>query len=131
MNINDMKRKDFEALPLRKWDEETECDSIVILPGNSKDIHDSGYRCMTFVAVKNTEAVCRLTDSSDVLHLDGIGGYGYRWLEKYGMVPTQIPPSGWTMDCMPKNGLLRIWPNSGRILCGNGLSSFQVFALDK
>ena len=59
MNINDMTRKDFEALPHRKWNEEIICDNIIILPTKRK--HDSGYRCMDFVAVTKNEPICLLS----------------------------------------------------------------------
>ena len=66
-------KKEFEALPKRKWDEGIgEFDSMIILP--TKHIHDSGFRCMDFVAVKGKEPFCRLSGCSDVIHMDGIGG---------------------------------------------------------
>lgn len=54
-----------------------EFSSLVIIPLNYA--HDSGWMCMNFVAVnKDGEPICRLSGCSDVLNLDGIGGYGYR-----------------------------------------------------
>ncbi len=129
MNINIMTRKDFEALPHRDWDKPLTFDSLIILP--MRDMHDSGYRCMDFVAVRNDEPLCLLAGSSDVIHIDGIGGYGLNWLERYGTVPSQIPPSNWSIDCLPKSGLLRIFPGSGKMTCGGALSSFEIFALPK
>jgi len=129
MNVNDMTRKEFEALPHRKWNEIIICNSLIILPGKAKDLHDSGYRCMDFVAVDNSEPKCLLSGCSDVVHVDGIAGYGDNWVEKYNGVPPLIPPSGWSIDCLPKSGLLRIWPRSMRIKCGEALSSFEIYAL--
>ena len=126
MNINDMKRKDFEALPHRKWDEEIICDSIVIIPGRSRDLHDSGYRAMDFAAVKDGKAFCLLAGGSDVIHIDGIGGFGDNWLNKYKTVPRLIPPSGWSIDCLPKSGLLRMFCD-GKIRVGAALSSFEIY----
>jgi len=133
VDIEKMSRREFESLPHRKWDEEIDCDSIIILP--SRRLHDSGYRCMDFVAVKDNEPFCLLSDCSDVIHVDGIGGYGiggygYHWLGKYKTVPNTALPSGWSIDCLPKSGLLRMWPSTGRIKCGIGLASFEVFALE-
>ena len=118
MKIQEMKRCDFEMLPHREWREEIEFDSMVILPGKAKDLHDSGYRCMDFVAVKNNEPLCLLAGGSDVIHIDGIGGYGKDWFKKYGCVPSQISIFGWSIDCLPKSGLLRIWPPSQRMASG-------------
>jgi hypothetical protein len=46
-SVADYTRKEFEQLPIRKWQEEiAEFDSLIILP--TKKIHDSGCRCMDF-----------------------------------------------------------------------------------
>jgi len=116
-------RKEFEVLPERKWDEEIgEFDSMIILP--TKHIHDSGFRCMDFVAVKGKEPFCRLSGCSDVIHIDGIGGYG----EWKGNVPTVTPPKGWSIDCLKKSGLLRLF-SDGKLKAGRALSSFELYAL--
>jgi hypothetical protein len=126
MNISDMTRKQFDELPWREgWGKEIMCDSIVILPTRHK--HESGFRCMDFVAVKENEPICRLSGCSDVIHIDGIGGYGYQWYERTGAVPKAIQPAGWSIDCLPKSGLLRLWSRNG-VICGAPLSSFEIFA---
>ena len=129
MTIDKMTRKEFEALPDRKWDQVIICNSIVILP--TRHMHDSGYRCMDFVACVGNDPLCLLSGCSDVIHVDGIGGYGDNWLRRYGTVPSATPPSGWSIDCLPTSGLLRMWPSSGKILCDSALSSFEMYALDK
>jgi len=130
MDIVDMTRKDFESLPYRKRNDMIICDSIVILPTRRK--HDSGFRCMDFVAVVRNEPKCLLSGMSDVLHLDGIGGNGFNWLKKYGKVPEVIPPSGWSIDCLPKSGLLRVFALNGhKIICGSALSSFEIYAVSE
>jgi hypothetical protein len=130
MDIGKMTRKDFEALPLRKWDEETTCASVILLP--YRTIHESGYRRMGFVAVgKDNIPICRISGGSDVVHVDGIGGYGKAWRDACITLPRLIPPSGWSIDCLPKSGLLRLWPSSGTMVCGAALSSFEIFALVK
>jgi len=129
MNIDKMTRKQFEELPHREWSEEIKCDSIIILP--LKEMHDSGYRCMDFVAVKDNEAVCLLSGCSDVIHIDGIAGLGKDWLKKYGSIPRLIPPSEWCIDCLPRSGLLRLWPGSREMSCGSALGSFEIYAEPK
>lgn len=75
MKALDMTRKDFEQLRHKEWEEDIGYfHSLVMIPLRAK--HDSGYRMMDFVAVKDGEAICRLSGSSDVLHFNGIGGYG-------------------------------------------------------
>lgn len=118
MGINEMTRKDFDELPGRKkWDEEILCDGIIILPGRAKDMHDSGYRLMDFVAIKNSKPVCRLSGCSDVIHIGGIGG--------------QNVSRSWNIDCLPKSGLLRMWMNGHFIKVGAALSSFEITVTPK
>lgn len=77
MNILKMTKKDFLAVPMREhFDTKIELfNSLVIIPTRHK--HESGFMCMDFVAVDHKdEPICRLSGCSDVLHLDGIGGYG-------------------------------------------------------
>lgn len=127
MNVNDMTRKEFEALPFRgKFDAPIFCDSIIILPGRSGDKHDSGYRCMDFVAVNGDEPICLLSGCSDVVHIEGIGGYGHNWFTTYKTVPDTVTPRAWSIDCLPKSGLLRIFCNNRKINVGAALSSFEI-----
>jgi len=126
-NINKMTRKEFKALPLRHWQEDVgEFDSLIILP--QRKMHDSGYRCMDFVGVRKDEAVCRLSGCSDVIHIEGIGGYGFQWLKRYGTVPKQVHPTEWNIDCLPKSGLLRLF-SRGHIRVGDALSSFEIYSI--
>jgi len=126
MNVNNMTRKEFDSLPSRKWGENIgKFDSLVILPGRIKDgLHDSGYRIMDFVAVKNEEPICRLSGCSDVIHINGIGGYG-KW--ESGKLPESIEPVSWSIDCLPKSGLLRLFCRHN-LEAGQALSSFELFA---
>ena len=91
-------------------------DSLVILPLRTK--HDSGYRCLDFVAVRNGKPVCKLSGCSDVIH---IGGIGSSYLGKSDLVD-------WSIDCLPKSGLLRLFAGDAILKDGGALSSFQVFA---
>lgn len=116
-------KKELQALPLREWGEDIgEFDSLIILP--TEHLHDSGFWCMDFVAVKGAEPFCRLSGRSDVIHIDGIGGYG----ERTQNVPTIIPPKGWSIDCIKKSKLLRIF-SDGKLKAGSALSSFDLYAV--
>ena len=129
-NITEMTREEFEDLPCRdSWQEDVECDSIVILPGRAGNLHDSDYRNMDFVACRFNKPVCRLAGSSDAMHIDGIGGMGRNWLQKFGTCPTTIETAGWTIDCLPKSGLLRLFVMGKVIIAGSALSSFEVFSV--
>jgi len=131
MDINKMTRKQFDKLPFRKnWQEPVEFASMVILPLRTR--HGSGYRALDFVAINNKgQPICRLSGCSDVIHVDGIGGFGNNWLKQYGTVPKAVPATGWSVDCLATSGLLRMWPNSYHMTCGGSLSSFEIYALEK
>ena len=129
MNVNKMTRKEFDALRSRGWNEDIGVfDILIILPGRIKDMHDSGYRCMDFVAVKDGEPICRLSGCSDVIHIEGVSGYGKGWVQKYGGVPKLVPPAAWNIDCLPKSGLLRMFTFSHKMSCGDALSSFDIYS---
>jgi hypothetical protein len=114
-------RKELEALPGREWNEDIgEFDSFIILP--MRKIHDSGYRIMSIVAVKSGIPFCRLTACSDVIHLDGTGGYG-----KFKGLPSLITPRWWRIDCLRKSGLLHIFTET-KLTAGDALSDFDIFA---
>jgi len=124
-HVNEMSRKEFDALPYRKsWDKAVKCRSLVILPTRRK--HDSGYRAMDFVAAKQDgQPICRVSGCSDVLNIDGIGGYG-KWDALTEQLPRHIEPKGWSIDCLPKSGLLRIFCD-GEMEVGSALSSLSVY----
>lgn len=124
-DINEWSRKEFEALPHREWGQDIGLfDSLVILP--TKHVHDSGYMCMDFIAVRNNEPFMRISGCSDVIHINGIGGFG-----KYdGFIPRLIPPIGWSIDCLRKSKLLRLFSHE-KLEAGEALSSFVIYSTKK
>ena len=126
--VNEWTRKEFEALPLRKWGEDIGVfDSLIILP--QRRIHDSGYACMDFVAVSDEEPKCLLSGCSDVIHINGIGGFGFNWTGKYGTVPNQINPIAWSIDCLKTSKLLRLFTEK-KLRAGEALSSFEIYSVN-
>lgn len=125
MDFMKMKKKDIRALDIPTLDclsEATNVYSIIIIPTTKK--HDSGFSCMEFILInKNGEPVYRTFGGSDVINIDGIGGYG-DWNPDHG-VPKSIKPVGWSIDCLPC-GYLRLWCNKP-IKCA-GISTFEVWA---
>lgn len=120
MNIFNMKKSDFKDIPiLSALDNVKECDSVVIIPKNKR--HESGYRCMEFVFCKDGEPFAKSFGGSDVLHLNGIGGYG----KFNGSLPESMPITDWNFDCLPC-GYLHLW--SRYKLSAEGLSDFSVYA---
>jgi len=126
-NIKEMTVREFKKLPGREhFDTPIECNALVILPSRHK--HDSGWRMMDFVAVKDEIPICRCSGCSDILDIDGIGGYGIDGMS-VGIFSElqQIKRSAWKIDCLPKSGLLRIFCNY-KLKLGLALSDFEVFA---
>ena len=102
-DIMEMSREEFFELPYRSGlNTGLELvDFIVILPCDG--IHDSGYTALDFVACRGREPICRLSGGSDVINLEGIIG------ENGARKP------GWSMDCLPKSGLMRLRSEERRV----------------
>lgn len=128
-SLEAMTREDFEALPWREnWQTELECHSLVLLP--SEELHDSGFRIIDAVAVCD-DYMIRVSGCSDVIHLDGIGGYGKDWAKKVPSGTTRmVPASGWCIDVLATSGLIRLF-NRKKITVGTALSSLEIFATPK
>jgi len=128
-NYTDWPQKKFRELPTRKHDETILCDCLVILP--TRKIHDSGFRCMDAVAVVGNEPLCLVSGVSDVIHIDGIGGFG-EWNPGHG-IPASVPAKGWSIDCLPGSGLLRIWPNhpTYQLKITEPYSSLEIYAVKR
>lgn len=110
-------RKELEALPKRGWNQDIgKFERLIILP--TKRLHDSGFRQMDLVAVKDNIPFIRLSGCSDVIHIDGIGGFSIQ--EK------MFSLGGWCIDCLRVSGLLCLF-NDNSIKVGPTLSSFEVF----
>lgn len=86
-----------------------EFNGIVIIPTN--EMHESGYMCMKFALMDHLEVVGCVGGGSDVIHLNGIGGYGkyenFKEVLKTGLTKRV----DWSIDCLP-NGLIRLFCSS-------------------
>lgn len=125
-HIEDMTRKEFEQVPYREnWNKPVFCSTLVILPTKIK--HDSGWRCMDFVAIdKEGYPICRCSGCSDVLNLNGIGGD--RMLELHKRFDPEVAVGEWSIDCLMKSGLLRII-NRTRIKVCSALSNCEIYSI--
>lgn len=127
-SINQWTKREFLALRDREWNEDIgEFDSLVILPTNN--IHGSGFACMDFVAVNEGKPICKLSGCSDLLHMGGIGGFG-EWLGRE--LPEFIEPIPWSIDCLKRSKLLRLFAGRKfKLKVGSALSSFEIYAIKK
>lgn len=128
MKIFKMTKEDFAQVPMVE-DPYTapSFSSLVIIPTENE--HDSGWICMEFVAVDGRgNPMFKMSGYSDVLHLDGIGGYG-DWYERGVSRPELIEPKSWCFDCLPC-GYIRLMCNRP-MKYGGGISDFQIYGVEK
>lgn len=83
-----------------------EFNGIIIIPTN--EMHESGYMCMKFALMDHWEVVGCVGGSSDVIHLNGIGGYGKYENFKEALKTGLAKRVDWSIDCLP-NGLIRLF----------------------
>jgi len=106
-------RKEFEALPeLDKWDEVNgyygEIDCFVLIP--TRKYHDSGFRIMDIVIVKDEKPIGRYADTSD----------------SFQLVYRENPPYKWCMDCLSQSGLIRLWASEHTCKILSPFSTFEI-----
>lgn len=121
-------QKYYRSLPRyeMKLGEEVKCRTIIILP--TRRIHSSGYACMEFVLIGlDGKPLGRIGGGTDVVHIDGIGGVGWRF--HMGKVRDITKVGGWSIDCLPC-GLLQLWASEGTLVT-YPMSSFEILALPK
>lgn len=122
IDISQMTKEDFQKVPSVELPQTF--DSFVIVP--TGELHESGWGCMKFVLLSKREIIGSVGGWADVIHFDGIGGYG-RWRDR---VPMEIPPKGWSIDCLPC-GYLRVFAQ-GALSTGDWLvSDFNVYCEKK
>ena len=125
MNILDMKKKDFKKVPFRKINEEIDNIYSLVIIG-TKVIHNSGYRYMEFVAIDaKGEPICRMSGVSEVLHINGISGYG-DYMEPISDFVKRIC---WKIDCLPC-GYLRLFTGKRLKVSGYAVSNFSIYEVD-
>lgn len=104
-------------------------DSVIIVP--TEEIHDSGFRCMKFILCNGykEEIIGVVGGYSDVINLDGIGGYGIDF--DRGLKTGMCPCVGWQLDCLVC-GCLRLYTSTkcrltltSEIICSN----FEVYSI--
>jgi len=131
--ITEMTKKDFNNLPTKDWQENIgKFDALVIIPGKYNELHDSGFRLITYVFCKGNYPICKSSGWSDVLHINGIGGYGGKNREIFEQIlKTRLAPIiDWNIDCLAKSGYLRLFC-SYDLTNETDLSSFDVIATTK
>lgn len=128
MKLNEMTLEQIKAIPYEeKWDKEFgSFRALVIIPED--ELHDSGYKCMSFLLLKTSdEIIARIGGGSDVVHINGISGRGWNWINKADK-GNMIKPIDWSIDILPVSGLARLFC-SYELKVRPPCSSFEVFAI--
>lgn len=100
---------------------------FVIIP--TGEYHDSGYCCMKFALYQwngeCNEIVGCVGGGCDVIHLNGIGGYGKNY--KQALLTRKVSIVDWNMDILP-NGLVRVFCHKELELDDLICSDFNIYA---
>ena len=117
--------KEFKELEYFKPSEAF--NGCVIIPTGEK--HHSGYMCMKFALMHNDRVVGCVGGYCDIVHINGIGGYGMYTTDNYLMrvKSRRVPLVAWCIDCLP-NGLLRLFSDRGLTIDDIICSDFQLYA---
>lgn len=115
MNLNATKE---EFLNLEYKRPEGPFDGFVIVP--TGELYDSCYMYMKFALTYHDEVVGCVGGTSDVINLNGIGGYG----KNIDAIPKR---QDWAIDCL-ENGLIRVFSSTYELeLPVYVLSIFEVY----
>lgn len=124
-NIREMTLEDLLAVPnSKRLDEIDTFTGFVIVP--TGELHDSGFGCMKFVLTHHNEIVGAVGGWCDVVHLNGIGGYGIDWQKS--LTDRNVPVIDWSIDLLPKSGCLRVFSTHKLVLQDGFIcSDFEVY----
>lgn len=126
-NVSLLAKKDLAEMA--NYTPEEKFNGVVIVPLNKR--HSSGFRAMKYILVNGERIVGVLGGESDILHINGIGGYGLDFDNsiKTGMVKRV----GYSIDCLYRNGCIRLFSDHWLTL-GNGYcntSDFMIYAEER
>ena len=100
--------------------------SIILVP--TEDIHDSGYRCMAGILVRDDKIVGKVGGGCDVVSPNGTGNYGPFNPAIFSKLINSrtVPYMGLSMDCLPKSNCVRLML-SGLWRMNDFLGSYLTF----
>ncbi len=118
-HINDWKRKELMALPMRAWDRRTTYDSVLVI--STKTAHDSGWAMMAVIGVNGgvpVEVAARCCDDIEWI-------YPPRSVLGAGFIIGQV-----RTDCCMASGAVHFWKRDKRFRVGPALSSLTIEQVD-
>lgn len=121
-----MKMSKAELIEMECFEPTETFDSVVIVP--MKENHDSDFSCMKFILLKQFEIVGVVGGGSDVIHINGISGYG-DWHKRELDFSSSPKGYSWSIDCLPKSKCVRLFITGGKELETDNmvLSDFNVY----
>lgn len=124
-NIKSMTLEELLAVPYNKTlGEIGPFKGFIIVP--TGELHDSGFGCMKFVLTLHDDIVGAVGGWCDVVHLNGIGGYGLDWQKS--LTNRNVPVIDWSIDLLPKSGCLRVFSGHKLVLRDGFIcSDFEVY----
>lgn len=125
-----MKMSKSELVEMEYFEPTETFDSVVIVP--MKENHDSDFSCMKFILLKRFNIVGVVGGGSDVIHINGIGGYG-NWHKKELDFSSSPKGYSWSIDCLPKSKCVRLFITGGKELETDNmvLSDFNVYVKEE
>lgn len=122
-NFSDI--KDF--IELKPFEPKEPFNGFIVIPQMDVELHDSGYRFIKVALTNRGRVVGCVEGCTDVIHLNGIGGYG-KFNDKYeNRVRTGLAPAiDWSIDVAP-NGLVRVFCTKELELDSFPLSDLPIY----
>ena len=122
-NFSDI--KDF--IELKPFEPKEPFNGFIVIPQMVVELHDSGYRFIKVALTNRGRVVGCVEGCTDVIHLNGIGGYG-KFNDKYeNRVRTGLAPAiDWSIDVAP-NGLVRVFCTKELELDSFPLSDLPIY----
>ena len=121
-NVKEMTKK--ELMELENFVPKKNFTGIVIVPMNYK--HDSGFQCMKYILLNHWDIVGVVGGCSDVMHINGIGGYG----KEPNYITRMVKAHDLRIDCLPKSKCLRLFSDDEMelwdLFCGSDFSFYYV-----
>ena len=125
-SLKGMLLSDLQAIEVKRPDRPF--NGFIIVP--TGELHDSGWGCMKFVLTHYGEIVGCVGGYSDVVHLNGIGGYGKDFLQ--GLASGMTAVVDWSIDLLPEAGCVRVFCSQELVLDEWAiLSDFDVYTKAK
>ena len=114
-------------MELKSFEPKEPFNGFIIIPRIDCELHDSGYRMIKIALTNKGRVVGCVEGCTDVIHLNGIGGYG-KFGDKYAeRVNTKLGPIiDWSIDVAP-NGLVRVFCSHELEMCDLPLSDLPIY----